>query len=814
MSTHAVPSPPEPPVSPPAGATRPGRGGGSEPPRGPGGPPPELPVEGIARGVHAIARVTSRFRKTTVLLWVLFVIGCIVAGAATGMQTITEDGGVGDSGKAEAIIAASDLADRPTEVVLVKSSSAAKTDQIAAALQAELKQLKVVDEIQSPLPGGGAVDELSADGGKAVLLHVTLRGSPDDAAKTALPVERTVNAARTAAGSSVTIAQTGGGSIDNAIDEMVESDLQKAELISVPLTLIILVLVFGAFVAAAVPLVLGITAVAAAMGAMGVVSQIAPMADATGSLVVLIGLAVGVDYSLFYIRREREERAGGRGEHAALLAASASVGRAILVSGLTVMVALAGLLMTGVEEFTSMAAGTILVVAIAVIGSLTVLPAMLAILGDRIDRGRVGLPGAKRRRARRAATAADAAAARAAAGLPAAPAGRQRRGAWAVIADRVTSSPRGWVIASVVVLLALAAPVATMKLADSGAGSLPKGIPAIDAAAEIERAFPGAPDSSDLVITGTALDTAAAKDGLAKLGRSAAKITGGASGATVEVSGDGRVAIVSVPMPNRGASAGQDTAKQLRAQIPALAQDLVPGATRTLITGDAAESLDFANAVKDAMPIVGGFVLGLALLLLLAAFRSLRLALTVIGFNVLSVGAAFGVMTVVFQNTWAEDILGFTSSGAIVTWMPLIAFVILFGLSMDYSILVLERIREARRAGRSPREAAAEGVAATASTVTGAALVMVAVFTIFATLRMLEMKQLGIGMAAAILIDATVVRAIALPAAVALLGEKAFHVKAADATFRADGGDADGAWDDAAMPAGHRSELAEAGARG
>ena len=376
----------------------------------------------------------------------------------------------------------------------------------------------------------------------------------------------------------------------------------------------------------------------------------------------------------------------------------------------------------------------------------------------------------------------------------------------------MTGSPRASLLAALALLLALAAPVVGMKLADSSSGSLPKGIPALDAAAEIERAFPGAPDSAELVVVGSGLDGAAAKSGLAALGRDAAKLTGGVSAAQVEVARGGKVAVVSVPVPERGASAGQAMARTLRAQVPALAQDLVPGSTEVLVAGDAADSLDFANAVKDAMPLVGGFVLGLALILLLAAFRSLRLAVTVIGLNLLSVGAAFGVMTVVFQNTWAEDLLGFTSSGAIVTWMPLIAFVILFGLSMDYSILVLERIREGRRNGLSPREAAAEGVAATASTVTGAALVMVAVFSIFATLRLLEMKQLGVGLAAAILVDATIVRAIALPAAVTLLGEKAFRVQPVDATFRPSG--ADDAWHDDAMAASPSSELAEAGARG
>jgi uncharacterized membrane protein YdfJ with MMPL/SSD domain len=228
---------------------------------------------------------------------------------------------------------------------------------------------------------------------------------------------------------------------------------------------------------------------------------------------------------------------------------------------------------------------------------------------------------------------------------------------------------------------------------------------------------------------------------------------------------------VRVPMPYRGLDASKQVVEKLRATVARSAD--------ALVTGDAAGSLDFSNRMKTATPLVIGAVMVLAFMLLLAAFRSAKLAAAVIGLNLLSVGAAYGVLVAVFQHHWAQSLLGFTSNGAIVSWLPLFAFVILFGLSMDYTVLVLERVQEARRAGLSAREAAAEGVAATAGSVTSAALVMVFVFAVFATLGLLEFKQLGVGLSAAVLIDATIVRGVALPAAIALLGDRGWPVRKA-----------------------------------
>ena len=313
-------------------------------------------------------------------------------------------------------------------------------------------------------------------------------------------------------------------------------------------------------------------------------------------------------------------------------------------------------------------------------------------------------------------------------------------------------------------------PALQLKTGDAGLESLPADIPVVQAEKAIQHAFPGAPSSASLVVTGK--DLGDQRDALKALGQRGAKAVGGSGAVHVEVSRDGSTAVVDVPMPSQDRDADRHAVDTLRDEVAPTA----PGG-HALVTGDAAQSADFSDQMKTATPIVIAFVMALAFALLLWAFRSPKLAATVIGLNLLSVGAAFGLMAAVFQHEWAEGLLGFESSGTIVSWLPLFSFVVLFGLSMDYTVLVLERIQESRRAGRSPAAAAAEGIGATAGTVTSAAFVMVAIFAVFATLRLLDMKQMGFGLAAAVLLDVTLVRGVALPAAIALLGDRGWRVK-------------------------------------
>jgi RND superfamily putative drug exporter len=701
----------------------------------------------VARAVHRAAGASSRRPRLTILLWLVLVGGCVFAGATTGTKTLTDSqAGVGESARADARLAQAGLRQPATESILVRAPDPGTARNAADALSGRLGRLRVVGSVEGPRD----TPALSTNGGRTVLVRVVLRGDPDHAVDHVAPVQAAV-AAVSHAYPRATVHETGRATVQKALDAMIAEDLGKANLISLPVTLVILFLAFGALVAASVPLLLGVTSVAAGLGLFGVISQFAPDGGPGGSMVALIGLAVGVDYSLFYVRREREERRAGKGPRAALDATAATVGRAIVVSGVTVMVALAGLLFTGLAIFTSMALATIAVVAIAMIGSVTVLPAALSLLGDRVDKGRI--PFLRRDRRERAGT-----------------------GAWARIAGAVTRHPAAALVTAVCVLGALAVPTLDLKTANSGISAFPAGHPARVAQRSIERAFPGAPSDAQLVVTGRGLDGAAARQGLRGLGDRARRVTHGRGAVTVDISRNGRTAVVSVPMPDRGVNAGEATVKALRDRVAPTAARVAPGA-EMLVTGAEAQNADFTNRLSTATPIVIAAVLGLAFLLLLAAFGSARLAAAVVGLNLLSVGASYGVLVAIFQHTWAESLLNFTSTGTVSSWLPLFAFVILFGLSMDYTIIVLERIREARRAGLSPREAAAEGVSATAGTVTSAAVVMVTVFAAFASTRFLDTKQLGVGLSVAILIDATIVRAIALPAAVALIGPRDRRVR-------------------------------------
>jgi uncharacterized membrane protein YdfJ with MMPL/SSD domain len=720
----------------------------------------------LAGFVSAAARRAARRPRLTVGLWLVLIVACTASGSLVAMRTLSNAGSnVGESARADARLTAAGIENPATESILVRSGSAPATSRAVASLTASLRGLATVRSAQDP-------PSLSRDGGRVRLVTVALRGQPASADTAVVPAQRTVTALA-ARSPGVRFQEAGDGSGARAINQLVNRGLHQAELISLPLTLLILVVAFGAVVAACVPLLLGATSVAAALGALSLVSHISPNGSSTAPVVVLIGLAVGVDYSLFYVRRERAERAAGADADAALNAASATVGRAILVAGATVAIALAGLLFTGFGVFTSMALGAILVVAIAVVGSLTVLPAVLALLGDRVNRGRLW-----RRRAPR----------------PTA------RTAWARIAGTVTARPRAALALAALILAGLAAPVLGMHTGESGESEMPASTPVVVADHAIRAAFPGTSDSVQLVVAGHDLGTAANRGRLADLGRTGERLVDGRGPVSVRVAGDGATALVSIPVSAGNLAAGRRAVDTLRRNLEPATPRLVPGA-HAQVTGNDAESLDFTRRLATVTPFVIAFVLTLAFLLLVATFGAPRLAVAVMGLNLLSVGAAFGVLVLVFQGTWAQSLLGFTSNGAITDWLPVFAFVVLFGLSMDYTVLVLERAREARQAGADAREAAAVALGATGSTVTSAAVVMVAVFSVFATLPLLEFKQLGVGLAAAIALDATLVRGVALPAVLTLLGDRG--VKPAASRRRAEARDWDHPVHAAALGAGH-----------
>jgi uncharacterized membrane protein YdfJ with MMPL/SSD domain len=712
------------------------------------------PAAGVAKLVGRAARTSARRPKLMIALWLLLIVACTFGGSMAGTRNLsTANSGSGESGQAMQRMQQAGLLNRFNESVVVKSASSAETSATSDAVVSHVKQTKYVSAV-SP-------NAATRDHGRTALVQVTVRGDPDQQANRVVPLESTVKKVATAHPQAY-IGEAGDGSFNRADNNTISSGMQNAEMIAFPLTLLILIGAFGALVAAVVPLILGLTSVGAAIGALGLVSQIAPEGSTTSSVVMLMGLAVGVDYSLFYIRRERAERRNGAGPEAALMASAQTVGRAILIAGVTVVIGLAGLLFTGNPVFVSMALGAIVVVAIAVIGSLTVLPAMLSLLGDRVDKGRIW----GRRAARRAANGTGAAA-------------RQDRGFWHGLATAVTKRPGFSAITAIVILTLLATPLLSMRLGNPGSQDLSPSNPTVKAQRLIDSSFDGGTDSAQLVVEGHNLN--AHRTDLLRLGHDGRRAAGGADGqVSVDLARDGNTAVVNIPIPSGGLTQQDHNVQTLRSTLKPATKHLIPGAT-ALITGDDASNVDFNHQMAVMIPIVIAFVLALAFLLLISTFRSAKLAIAVILLNLLSVGAAFGVLTELFQSHWAGQLLGLRSFGAIVDWLPLFAFVVLFGLSMDYTVLILERASEARRRGASAAAAAAEALGATGSTVTSAALVMVAVFTAFATVPLISFAQLGIGLAAAIAIDATIVRGIALPAVLTLLGDhglpKAKHTR-------------------------------------
>jgi RND superfamily putative drug exporter len=699
------------------------------------------------------ARWSTAHRKVAIFGWLAFVALAVLAGGSVGMKELSNSESVaGEAGRAEMALEESRLTPN-SELVLIQSSDSGVGDAAFDAAVAEagerLRALPSVTALSSPASGGGQV---SADG-RSALIEFEIRGDSEQADER-VDASLAATAAAQRAHPGVRIEQFGDTSANKALMAVFGDDLKKAETTSLPITLIVLVLAFGALVAAFVPLLIAFSAVLATLGLLALPSQLVPMDPNVSAVVVLIGLAVGVDYSLFYLRREREERRGGRGAEAALAAAAATSGRAVLVSGTTVIASMAGMLLSGDPTFTSFAVATMTVVAVAMFASLTVLPAVLSKLGDRVDRGRIPFLGRLRER-------------------------RGGRSIWGAVVERTMRRPVVSLLASAGLLVALAVPALGMNMVVSGADDLPRDVPVVQTYDRIAAAFPGEAAGSQVVVEADDTRSGPVAAAIAGLRERAASSPVAGGPVAVSRSTDGTVASIEIPTVGRGSDADATAAlAEIREQLVPAAFSAVAGA-EVNVTGMAAQSKDFGDLLAQRLPLVFAFVLGLAFVLLLVTFRSIVVPIKAIVLNLLSVGAAYGVLVLVFQNGLGESLLGFQSNGGVSSWLPLFLFVILFGLSMDYHVLILSRIREGVDRGLGSDEAVRQGIMATAGTVTSAAIVMVAVFSIFATLSVIDMKQMGVGLAVAILIDATVVRAVLLPAAMKLLGERNWYLPSA-----------------------------------
>ncbi|MCX4822613.1 MMPL family transporter [Streptomyces sp. NBC_01142] len=670
---------------------------------------------------------SAHHRKTAIIGWLLFVVLATAVGGASGMVEMSaSEQGTGDSARAEKILDDAGLDQPAGELVMVSSRTAGGWKDAARELAVAIEKTGETHKVEPPL---------ASKSGKEALIRFQIKGDSKTAADRVQPVLDVVkDTGRTRPG--VEVHQFGQASSEKWLGDLLSEDFKKAEFTAVPLALGILLVAFGAVVAALLPVGLALTACLAAFGLLSLASHQLHLFQTTYSVMFLMGLAVGVDYCLFYLRRERDERAAGHDAETALRIAAATSGRAVLVSGVTVMLAMAGMFLSGLMLFKGFALATIIVVFIAMLGSVTVLPALLAWLGDRIDAGRI--PFLNRRGKK----------------------GAHESGAVAgAVLRPVLAMPKLFAFGAVAVLLALAAPALGMKTEQLGMEKQFGSDASLSVAYKrITEAFPGGPEPAPVVVKADDIDAKPMRDALAKFDK-------------VTVHKAQNVAQIEVPLAGNGSD---DRSKDALAD---LREKRLPAAfdgtgAQVYVGGELAGSVDFNDQLKRGIVPVFVFITAVTFLLMLFCFRSYVIAVTSILLNLLSVAAAYGVMVAVFQHGWGASLLGTEAVGAIEGWMPLFVLVVLFGLSMDYHVFVVSRIREARDRGADTRAAIREGIRRTAGAVTGAAAIMVAVFAVFGTLSMQDMQQMGVGLAVAVLLDATIVRMVLLPSVMALLGER------------------------------------------
>jgi uncharacterized membrane protein YdfJ with MMPL/SSD domain len=697
-------------------------------------------------------RWSAQHRKAAIIGWLVFVVLAFGGAGSIGVKQLgdTQTSRTGESGRADSVLR-STFKRNYSEDVFVQARKGATPSEVRSGVRDVVERIRATGaatNIRSPLAQGNS-GQLAKDGRAAVVTFEIKRTAGDSQGTKIDKVDPLLAATAAAARAhpSLHIDQFGDASVRKALDKSIADDFAKATQLSLPITLAILVVAFGALAAAGVPMLLALSSVLATMGLIAIPSRIAPIDPTAAEVVLLMGMAVGVDYALFYLRREREERAAGKSADAALEAAAATSGRSVLVSGLTVMTAMAGMYFTGDKTFESFATAAIMVVAIAVIGSLTVLPAILSKLGDKVMKGRVPVLGRRRE------------------------SGVESR-FWSAILRPVLRRPKISAAAAAVLLIALTIPAFGMNTGTTGINGLPQDLAVTKAMKRAETVFPGGPIPAKVVVQAPRVTSSDVQGGIRRLQHDALASGRFSNPTQVDVSSDGKVAVVSLPIAH-----GNGTDDASNAALATLRNDLIPqtvgkvdGVTAN-VTGLTAQSNDYNDQMRSRAPIVFAFVLGVAFLLLMVTFRSIVIALKAIALNLLSVGAAYGVLVLVFQHGWFESLLGFKATGTIEAWLPLFMFVVLFGLSMDYQVFIVSRIREAFDRGMKTEDAVEHGIKSTAGVVTSAAIVMVAVFSIFATLGFMMMKQMGVGLAVAVFIDATIVRAVLLPATMKLLGD-------------------------------------------
>ena len=728
------------------------RGGGTSTARASGSP-----RQGLAA---ALGGWSARHRMIAIGVWLLFVIGATVLGGAVGRAGLAGwRQGAGDSARAEQILSSAHIGEPATELVLVRSDSAAVTTASPAFRHAVGRARAAIDGTRLAQDTGNPyADHLLSANGRDALIRFQLRGADSRVGAVLAAVARAQ-----AASPGFSMTETGDASAQEALNKNISSNFGHAEWTAVPLAMGVLLVVFGALMAAVLPVLLALTAFIASVGLADLLSHLVGMNSYANSVMLLMGLAVGVDYSLFYLFREREERAAGRDRASALRVAAATSGRSVLVSGLIVMTGMLGMVLSGMATFQGLGLAAIAVVFVAMVGSVTVLPAVLSLLGDRVEFGRIPLLRRRRRAAR--------------AGAAPAIDGAGPSRVWDFVLRRVLARPALFAVASAAIMLGLAAPALAMHTQSlSVAQLLPWNSPQASTARQIAAGFPGGPAPAEVVIKSRDIQAPAVRRAIASF--ETAALHSGALHQPVQLTvyRAANVARIDAPLAGNGNDGASVAAlNTLRQRLIPQTLGRVPG-TQALTDGQLASSVDYNAALRTAAIRAFAFVMAAAFVMMLASLGSVVIAATCVLLDLLSVAAAYGVMTAVFVRGWGAALVGTHAVGAIDSWIPLFLFVVLFGLSMDYHVFVVSRVREAREAGMTTVQAVSHGIRSTAGVVTSAAVIMVAVFAVFGSLSMQDFKQLGVGLAVAIALDATVLRVVLLPSVMALLGDRNWYL--------------------------------------
>ncbi|HLG11673.1 MAG TPA: MMPL family transporter [Dehalococcoidia bacterium] len=696
---------------------------------------------------ETIARFAARHPWYIMGLWVL-IIAAAVMGAGSAKESTATAESTTQASRAEDALNAARGEQSPSETIVVSSETQTVDSPAYRAYVEELTdKIRGLDgTVTSAVNSYEAGDEslVNADRSKT-LISVTLAGDLDGAMDTVVPLLHLLD--DESEGTGFKLLAAGDGSINHEINEVVEKDLLASEVLGLPAALIVLIIVFGALVAAGLPLILSFLAVLVAVGITGVVSNFAPMDDYVMNMIIMIGLAVGIDYSLFIVERFREERAAGLAKVDAITLAGATASRAVLFSGITVIIALGSLLI--VPELSGLAYGAIAAVIGAVLAALTILPASLSLLGDKVNA--IHLPG-------RGARAPQV----------------DGEGVWGRVANGVMRHPVYALVGSVAVLAVLAAPTATIKIGDPGISQLPQNVNSVKAFNVLDAEFSaGRLAPVEIVVQGN-VSSAEVASAVDALGAEIARDSRFSSYTGLQVLSEGTGLVEVYIQGDSFGSDAQSALKQLRS-------DYIPAAfantdAEVLVGGGTAYQVDAVSLMKHYLPLVIGFVLTLSFVLLMVVFRSIVIPAKAIVMNLLSVAAAYGVIVAVFQHGIGAGQLGFTRTDSVASFLPAFLFAILFGLSMDYHVFLLSRIQERFLKTGDNRLSVASGLQSTAHIITGAAAIMLVVFGAFALGDLVQLQQMGFGLAVAVFIDATLIRSILVPASMELLGDRNWYL--------------------------------------